>query len=196
MLYLNTDITQCDAQQLDRLLRALPLWRQAQALRFKYLQGRRECVLAYMELCRGLRAEYGIATPPEFTYGPHGKPFLPGLPHIHFSLSHCAVAVGCLLSDRPCGLDIERVRPLRPSLVRYTMNEAEADFILSDPNPDVAFIRLWTQKEAVLKLRGTGVSGGLKEALSSASLSGISVETHVDERRGLVVSTAIGSSHV
>lgn len=192
MLYLNTNITQCDAQQLNELLRALPLWRRELALRYKRLEGRRESVLAYMELCRGLKEEYGIQEPlPEFAYGPHGKPSLPHLPHIHFSLSHCAGAVGCLLAKSPCGLDIECLRPLRPALVRYTMSEVEAEAVLRDPRPDVAFMRLWTQKEAVLKLRGTGVQGGLKEALTPASLRGITLETHVDEGRGLVISTAI-----
>lgn len=194
MLYLNTNIRDCNAAQLQELLPQLPLWRREQALRFRHLQGQRECVLSYLELCRGLRDEYGILSPPDFAYDSHGKPTLVGLPYIHFSISHCAEAVGCLLADMPCGLDIERVRPLRPSLVRYTMNEEEQRQIYADHSPDLAFIRLWTQKEAVLKLKGTGIAGGLKESLSSANLSHISLDTVVYSNPDVVVTTAIRSS--
>ena len=193
MLYLNTELHNCNAAQLHELLPQLPLWRRQQAMRYRHLQGQRECVLSYLELCRGLREEYGILSSPDFEYDLHGKPSLAGFPHIFFSISHCARAVGCLLADVPCGLDIECVRPLRPSLVRHTMNEEEQQAIFSDSRPDLAFIRLWTQKEAVLKLKGTGIAGGLKESLSPASLSHISLHTVVDSRSGIVVTTATRS---
>ena len=73
------------------------------------------------------------------------------------------------------------------------MNEEEQQAIFSDSQPDLAFIRLWTQKEAVLKLKGTGIAGGLKESLSPACLSHISLHTVVDSRSGIVVTTATRS---
>ncbi len=177
MLYLNTHIQETTAQQLSQLIGLLPLQRRETALRFTHLQGRRQCVLAYMELCRGLREEYGIDEMPRFAFTPKGKPLLADYPHIHFSLSHCREAVGCLLSDHPCGLDIEHIRPLNESLVRHTMNADECREIFASARPDAAFIRLWTRKEALLKLRGTGIEGHLRDVLAPDHHRGISLHT-------------------
>ncbi len=189
MLYLNTHLRETTPQQLSQLIGLLPLGRRQAALRFTHLQGRLECVLAYMELCRGLREEYGIEEMPRFTFTPEGKPLLADHPHIHFSLSHCREAVGCLLSDRPCGLDIERIRPLNESLVRHTMNADECREIFASERPDTAFIRLWTRKEAVLKLRGTGIADHLHDALAPDHLRDIAL--HTEEHPGFVITSAL-----
>ena len=64
------------------------------------------------------------------------------------------------------------------SLVRYTMNEAEVQQILQAERPDVAFIRLWTMKEARLKLTGEGIINDMKHALDDAAL--FRFETTID----------------
>ncbi len=188
MLYLRTHITDLSQEELSSMMQSLPAQRREQAKRFKFVQGQKECTLAYLELCRGLREEYGITTMPEFGYGEHGKPFLTTYPHIHFSLSHCREAAGCLLSTQPCGMDVERIRSYDPSLIRYTMNEEEADRILSSSRPEVMFIRLWTQKEAVLKLRGTGITDNIKEVLNDLHDIRLHTTEHLDE--GFVCSCA------
>ena len=165
--------------EVARQMELLPAWRRDQAMRFRHQGGRRQCVMAYVALCQLLREQYGIEDMPDFDYNEHGKPLLRQHPQIHFSLSHCRRAVGCLVADAPCGLDLETVRPLRDSLVRYTMNEAEAEHILSAEEPDVAFLSLWTQKEAVLKLRGTGIRGSMKEVLAPQNLAGIRLRTRL-----------------
>ena len=172
------------AHDIESLVEQLPAWRREQALRYRHEAGRRQCVLAYEALRRGLRERYGIAEDPGFDYNSYGKPSLHRLPHIHFSLSHCREAVGCLLSDSECGLDLEASRPVRESLVRYTMNEAEQALISQAPRPDVAFIRLWTMKEAVVKCTGHGISNDMKHVLDG--ISGIQTITNVE--RGYIYS--------
>lgn len=184
MLYLNTHIQQTDEEELTSVLNRIPLWRREKALRFAHRQGRVECALSYLELCRGLREEYGICEMPEFGYGEHGKPYLLHFPHIHFSLSHCRQAVGCLLSDTPCGLDIESERVCTPSLIRYTMNDDEVRQIEESSHPNKAFLQLWTRKEAFLKMRGTGLTDELRNILPAAKAS---FETF--EQDGVVIST-------
>ena len=63
---------------------------------------------------------------------------------------------------------MESIRSYRPSLVSYTMNDAEQRQIAAAERPEVEFIRLWTQKEAVLKLRGTGLRNDMKTVLDDA----------------------------
>jgi 4'-phosphopantetheinyl transferase len=164
MIYLNDDIAHFDWQE------ALPLLseqRREQCLRFKFELGRQTCAAAYLLLRQGMREEYGITEPPVFEYGEHGKPMIAGQPHIHFNLSHCREAAICVLSDQPVGCDIESIRKFKESLVRYTMTDDEQALIAQSPQPDRAFVRLWTQKEAVLKLIGTGITDNLKNVLTT-----------------------------
>ena len=162
MIYLNDDIEHFDWQA------ALPLLseqRREQCLRFKHEQGRKTCAAAYLLLCEGLRKEYGIEEPPVFEYGEHGKPSIVGHPEIHFNMSHCKEAAICVLSDNPVGVDIESIRRYSESLARYTMSDAEMGRILQAECPEEEFIRLWTQKEAVLKLSGEGIRNDMKHVL-------------------------------
>lgn len=190
-LYLNTHLQRFDEQQVQQAISLLPQWRREQAQRFRFLAGRRECALSYIELLRALRQEYGITEAPCFGYNRHGKPFLPDLPHIHFSLSHCSVAAGCLVSDKPCGMDVERIRHAKESLVRYCMCQGEVEEILASPCPDLAFTRLWTQKEAVFKLLGTGIRDNIKTILTSPEAEGVTITTVENPIDGYVVSTAL-----
>lgn len=181
-----------DEAAVMQLIDTLPAWRRDAALRYRFLNGKRESALAYLLLCRLLRQEYGIEEMPRFAYGEHGKPYLPDYPHIHFSMSHCREAIGCLVDDHPCGLDIEHIRTVRDGLVRYTMNEQEQHAIATDPRPDVAFTRLWTKKEALLKQKGTGIGDTLTDALSDASCKGLVLQT--EEHETFVLTTCVVSS--
>ena len=162
MIYINDDIEGFDFEA------ALPLLsdqRRKEALRYTFELGRKLNAAAYLLLRQGLKEEYGITDAPVFEFGEKGKPFFLGNSDLHFNLSHCRTAAVCALSRHPVGIDVEHIRPLRESVVRYTMNDAEISRIMSAENPDLEFVKLWTQKEAVLKLRGTGITDDIKEAL-------------------------------
>ena len=162
-IYINDHIYDFD---LETALNELSAQRREQALKFKYELGQRTCVAAYLLLCEGLRQEYGITEKPVFEYGKHGKPFMVEHPEIHFNLSHCREAAICMISDKPVGIDVESIREFKQTLVDYTMNEEEVRQIQSAERPDMEFIKLWTQKEAVLKLTGEGISRDMKSVLN------------------------------
>jgi len=151
---------------LDAALGEISEQRRQQALKFRHEQGRRTSVLAYLLLKQALREGYGITANPLFEYGEHGKPAIIGHPEIHFSLSHCRDAVACAVGSRPVGIDVESIREYKEPLARYTMNDDELGQIVAAPRPEVAFIRLWTMKEAALKQIGTGISNELKTVLT------------------------------
>ena len=190
MLCVNDHIAELDEERTEQLIASLPEWRRDEALRYRHLQGMRECAVGYVELLRGLRLAFGLECLPSFTYNEHGKPFLPDHPEIHFSISHCKEAVGCLVSDSPCGLDIECIRPVKEGLVRHTMNSQEVETIFSSACPSLAFTRLWTQKEAVLKLKGTGITDDLRNTLEPDRIRGIMLHTVENPLRGYVLTTA------
>ena len=190
-LCINDHLADLSDEQTEEFIRLLPRWRQEEALRYRNVQGRKECAVGYVELLRGLRLQFGIDEKPDFSYNEHGKPLLEAHPEVHFSISHCRVAAGCLVSDRPCGLDIEYIRKAKPDLVRYTMSQEETDIIFSSPFPDIAFTRLWTQKEAYLKLVGTGLTDDLPRVLSQERLQNISLKTIENTYFGYIITTAI-----
>ena len=176
MIYLSEDIWDFD---LSKALSEISEQRREQALKFKFEQGQRLCVLAYQLLKEGLRKEYGIIENPIFEYNEHGKPSIVGHPEIYFNLSHCKDAAVCAISNQPIGIDVESIRELKDSLVNYTMNEEEANMINSSDNPASAFIRLWTMKEATMKLIGTGISNDMKSVIDSSKYK----YTTVDKQR-------------
>lgn len=167
MLYVNDHLQDLD---LTLALQQLSGQRREQALKYRFEMGQRTCAAAYLLLCRGLREEYGITELPIFEYGEHGKPSIVGHPEIHFNLSHCREAAVCMISNRPVGVDVESVRPLKDSLAEYTMNDAELDEIRHAGNPSLQFTRFWTMKEALLKLTGEGINNHLKNVLDRSDV--------------------------
>ena len=190
MLCINDHIADLGEEQTEKLINSLPEWRREQALRYKHLQGRRECAAGYIELLRGLRLRFGIEGMPTFNFNEHGKPFLKEHPDVHFSISHCKEAVGCYVCDRPCGLDIEHIRKAKEELVRHTMSLQETESIFSSRFPDIVFTRLWTQKEAVLKLAGTGIVDDLHCVLAPERLQGIELQTVENPYKGYIYTIA------
>ena len=146
-ILLSQDIWDFD---LDAALSEISEQRREQAVKFKHELGQRLCVLAYQLLKQGLREAYGIEGNPQFEYNEHGKPAIVGHPEIFFNFSHCKEAVLCAISEQPVGVDVESVRSFNDSLVHYTMNEDEIREIETAEDRAVAFIRLWTMKEAAL----------------------------------------------
>ena len=185
MIYINDNI---DAFDVEAALPLLSEERRQQTLRFRYARGRKTCAAAYLLLCEGLQKEYGITEKPLFCYGPHGKPVLRDYPHIHFNLSHCRDAVVCAISNKPVGIDVESVSHYKESVARYTMNQQEMEQILQAERPDVVFTRLWTMKEAVLKLSGEGLRDNLKDVL--ADVKDLDIKTVVSPDNRYVYSVA------
>lgn len=176
MIYVCEDIWSFD---LEAGLEEISEQRREQALKFRHEQGQRLCVLAYQLLKQGLKEEYGISENPIFEYNEHGKPSIVGHPDIFFNLSHCKEAAICVISDQPVGVDIESIREYKGSLVNYTMNEAEIAEIQQAENPASRFIRLWTMKEATMKLMGTGISNDMKTVIDTTKYK----YTTVDKQR-------------
>lgn len=188
MLYIDESIANLNAEALDAALAALPAWRRAQALRYKHQRGQAECALSYLLLCRALR-ERDIEVQPTFDYGENGKPRLLELPDVHFNLSHCKTAVVCTVSEEPVGVDVETLGRYSERLARYTMNEKELAEIARSSDHDLAFTRLWTMKEATMKLTGEGISTNVRDVLAAHSYN-IIYRSRVNVERGYVVTEA------
>ncbi|MEU5543812.1 4'-phosphopantetheinyl transferase superfamily protein [Streptomyces sioyaensis] len=96
---------------------------------------------------------------------PSGRPVLGGAARgLHASVSHVpglsAVAIG---SRGPVGVDVERLRAVpAAALARRWFGAREAGWLAGRPEAEqpLQFLRMWTQKEAVGKVLGTGLADG------------------------------------
>lgn len=102
-----------------------------------------------------------------------GAPYLPSRPDLYISISHCRTAVAVAVNDKsPVGIDIECRRRVSDSLMARICTPEEHEEIHRSDDPVMAFLRYWTQKEAVLKCRGTGIRGfgSMVDALQQADM--------------------------
>ena len=127
------------------LLPCLPRERQVR-LAAQLPRQRTEALWAYGLLLALLRDQYGWAELPPVKRGDTGKPFFPGRPRVHFSISHTEGAAAAAVSDSPVGVDIQCIRTPPGNLTR----------LLEQEEPE-AFFGVWAQWEARAKRTGTGI---------------------------------------
>ena len=105
-----------------------------------------DALCAYGLLLALLREQYGWTALPPMERTENGKPFFPGHPQVHFSISHTAGAAAVAVSDAPVGVDIQYIQT-PPRRLAYLTG-------LEEPE---AFFRSWAQWEARAKRTGTGI---------------------------------------
>ncbi|MBR2450754.1 MAG: 4'-phosphopantetheinyl transferase superfamily protein [Paludibacteraceae bacterium] len=200
------DMTQCSELEVARMLPLVSEQRREQALRYTHTFGQYCCLKSY-ELLQQLLAScrYPISNSPlgrpiaalprpiiaserrplntpTFLYNEHGAPYLEDGPC--FSISHCKQGIAVVVSDRPVGIDIEGLRKVDEGLVRKTMNIVEQAQIAAAANSEQEFIRLWTRKEAYVKMLGTGIISDMHTILQDATA--VEWQEIVDLDRGYI----------
>ena len=209
-LQLFDDMTLCTEAEVQRLLPLVSLQRREQALRFKHLFGQFACLKSYemLKLCvtevlsdnfenemfkRNLRLWNG-----SFIYNEHGKPFMQdvntgkAIEGVDFSISHCKKGIVVVLADKPVGVDIECYRHAEDSLLKKTMSNSEILGIKASHNPVREFSCYWTAKEALLKLKGTGIVDELPQVLSNLYKSAYTIQVHDSAEKEYVYTVICG----
>lgn len=157
---------QCTAEEINRMLLLVSMQRQKQALAFKYTYGQYACLKSMVMLQDILLEEYPqIPQPISFDYEEHEKPYLKDFSNVFFNISHCEHGIAVVVDDSPVGIDIESFYNPESALMKKTMNTLEYNQIINSENPALEFTKLWTQKESVFKLRGTGITDELHDTL-------------------------------
>ena len=175
MISIFDDMSQVTEAEVQRMLPLVNEQRREQALRYKHLFGQFACLKSWLMLAKLLKQlEINDL---EMSYNEHDKPYLVHHPDIHFNLSHCKNGIAVVVDNAPVGIDIESFRRDNEALIRRTMNETETEAIQASACPTAAFTQFWTMKEAVLKLRGTGIVDDLHGVLDGC---GYRLESHID----------------
>jgi 4'-phosphopantetheinyl transferase len=167
------------AEEVERRRRVLSADEQERARRYALPAPRSQFILARSFL-RFLLGRYLGCAPTAVRFGTsdRGKPrLLHPTPHqsLHFNVSHSRSLVLVALSVRgEVGVDIEYRRLMENflDLARrfFTPAEAQGLSLLSDEHGEDAFFRIWTCKEAFLKLTGLGLAHGLDRVEISIDL--------------------------
>ena len=172
---------ECTEAAVQAMLPLVSAQRREQALRYKHTFGQFCCLKSWLMLEELL--EYRIQNT-EYRFNPHGKPYIPGGPH--FSISHCKEGIAVAVDDKPIGIDIEAIRHADEDLIVRTMNEEEKLSVesLELREKDRAFTRLWTQKEAVVKMQGVGIESfeqlqGIRNQESGFRIQTIEKENYI-----------------
>ena len=126
----------------------------------------------------------------------NGKPFLVGIP-IHFSVSHAGGACAVAISDSPVGIDLQdadsvkRIKDPTAFVSRFFTVEESESFLNAPTHRELS--RLWTKKEALVKLLGFRLSDSLS-SLSTKNYPCVEFETSeitLDKLFYLTVATEI-----
>lgn len=140
----------------------LPDWRREQMLAIKHLRGRVQSAVAWLMVHR---CQMGVGND-KWLYNEHGKPYFADRKDLFFNISHCKSAVAVAIDDEEVGVDIEEISRYKESLESYVLNEEEIPRCArNDRGRAEEFIKIWTQKEAVFKLLGTGITHDIKNVL-------------------------------
>ena len=97
---------------------------------------------------------YVVDKLPDFSYIGNGKPYLTQYPEMKFSLSHTGNIITCAISKNDIGADVEYVREIKEGTVERVFSENEKKMAGYSQE---GYVRLWTAKEACVKLIGTGL---------------------------------------
>lgn len=167
---------ECTEEAVQAMLPQVSQQRREQALRFRHVFGQFCCLKSWLMLQEEMKSfNYQLSS---INYAMHGKPYVANGPF--FSISHCKEAIAVALDDQPIGIDVESIRRFDPELVTRTMSPSEQALIAASDHPERAFIRLWTQKEAVLKMEGTGITSF--EQLQTLSIPDNRIQTIEKEK--------------
>lgn len=154
------------ADALSRFLATLSNDERERAARFHFDRHRNRYI-AGRGIVRSLIARYLDSQPGalQFSYNPNGKPALSGRfanPGLDFNLAHSEnLALFAVTRGGAVGIDVEKIRPMTDAdelVARFFSPRENALFQkLAQEQKTIAFLNLWTRKEAWLKATGEGI---------------------------------------
>lgn len=137
--------------EYDAVYASLSPSRKAHIDTFRHAGARQQSLAGELAL-RRLLAREGIDATPERLES--GQPVLREC-GLHVSISHCQELVACAISEDPIGIDVEQIRPIKPSMPERVCTAEELAWMQGS---DTRFFEIWTAKEAYFKMIGTGIT--------------------------------------
>ena len=99
-------------------------------------------------------------------YNEQGKPFLYGhekLKGIEVSIAHKGSEAAVIVSNKPAGIDIEKIEVRSKEFINMAFTVHELDLLKEKENAEEWIARFWVAKEAFGKMLGVGLQGNPKQ---------------------------------
>jgi phosphopantetheinyl transferase (holo-ACP synthase) len=141
---------------------------------FKLMKLKREKLISRIVLKDAVRTFTAdgeeMLYPVEFVclHDENGKPYLKGygraaekVDHLHVSLSHKGETAIAIVSEKPVGIDLEKLEDKPENFIKEAYTEKEIEMLKTMDKPE-SLIRFWVAKEACSKKDGTGLMGNPK----------------------------------
>lgn len=100
-----------------------------------------------------------------FDFNENKKPFIISQPDFHFNISHSGNWMTMILSNNPCGIDVEIIQPdfNFKEVMQSAYHPDEIGYVQQSQDNTKAFFRIWTIKESFLKATGVGLIDNLSD---------------------------------
>ena len=121
-----------------------------------YIDYKRDSKEFLKEILKEYHIDYDIF------YNEYGKPYIKNNP-IYFNISHSGDYIVIIISNRECGIDIEKIRQIRNNVVNKICLDTEKKLIVDDKS----FTLIWTMKEAYSKYNGMGFAFGFNNIVTT-----------------------------
>lgn len=170
-VYLLKVQTPLDCPVLQFLLQFSPIEKQQRIMR-QHIKQCADNMTAGGALARYvLWREFGVPVNARIACGEFGKPYLPDYPEVHFNISHSGQFVACAVCSKPVGIDVQEITPYCPNVAARVCSKAELTQIENSGDKAAEFTKIWTRKEAYLKMLGVGIGVGLQAMVIPTQLS-------------------------
>lgn len=155
-VYLFRQLERVPEQFISLALPILPKERYQKAIHYRQSRDRKNCIIAYLLLKRGLKECFQIT---DFTlqYETYGKPYLPEYLNVYFNISHCNLGCAVAVADIPIGIDYQDIRPFSWEIASRVCCPQELKILEKSSYKATTFTRIWTRKESYLKMYGHGI---------------------------------------
>ena len=181
-----SDNRMLSADEAMRVLAYFPAARRAEILQYRRERDRVRSIVAEAAARVEIMQKLGLKNQViRIVRGESGKPRLDcasgpasvsacafgSAPSFYFNLSHSGELSVCAADESEVGVDAEMVRPVRyDPIAARCFSAREREELREAPTPLAVFFRIWTEKESILKQRGTGLGGafGRLSALETA----------------------------
>lgn len=135
--------------------------KKARVDKFRFTDDKKRTIAGEM-LARRMIADYCNIHVEDINFytNEYGKPFAKNL-DVEFNISHSYNLVICAVSDKPIGVDIEKIREIDELVISRVCTDNETNYVcdrsLSHQESLKRFFEIWTFKEAYFKCIGTGI---------------------------------------
>lgn len=150
----------CDDVIYEASRLKLPQHRLQKLQVLKHRKDRNLCIASWLVLEEALKGFPFYNGDERILVHKNGRIIFADNPHVHFNISHSGDVAMCAVSNCPVGVDVQVERDFDEGICRRFFLPREADFVLNESDPcqkREKFFRIWTLKEAYVKMTGGGL---------------------------------------